>query len=300
MAVSREICTSSDCNSCKPRFGHLPLGQVADEAGEETPVARFHFADRKLHRKGRAVLALADDHAADADDAALAGGQIALQVAVMVFAIGRRHQASLTFCPMRLGRAVAEQPLGRAAEGLDDAALVDDDHRFRHGVENRLQMRFARQRIARHEIGAPAAAVQQFAAPGHADGDDDECGAVDQRGARQRRRLVQHEECRDDAERGRQQAGPEAADAGRNQHRWQKIQKYRVVGHERRKQGARRQGQGDHGRSDAIAPNPAALLGRKNVSSYNGFRHTDPASIRPICDQGASPDASGKPPMEII
>ena len=55
------------------RFGLLPLGQVADEAGEEAPVARAHLADRKLHRKGRAVLALADDDAADADDAPLAG-----------------------------------------------------------------------------------------------------------------------------------------------------------------------------------------------------------------------------------
>ena len=55
------------------RFGLLPLGQVADEAGEETLVAGFHLADRELHRKGRAVLALADHDAADADDAPLAG-----------------------------------------------------------------------------------------------------------------------------------------------------------------------------------------------------------------------------------
>ena len=60
------------------RFGLLPLGQVADEAGEEAPVARFHLADRELHRKGRTVLALADHHAADADDAALAGVEVAL------------------------------------------------------------------------------------------------------------------------------------------------------------------------------------------------------------------------------
>ena len=52
-------------------------------------VAGFHLADRELHRKGRAVLALADHHAADADDAPLAGGQIALQIAVVRLAIGR-------------------------------------------------------------------------------------------------------------------------------------------------------------------------------------------------------------------
>ena len=85
------------------RFGLLPLGQVADKAGEKAPVARFHFADRKLHREGRAVLALADDHAADADDAALAGVHIALHVTVMVFAVRRGHQ-DLDVLSDRLGR----------------------------------------------------------------------------------------------------------------------------------------------------------------------------------------------------
>ena len=33
------------------RFGLLPLGQIADEAGEEPPVAGLHFADGELHRK---------------------------------------------------------------------------------------------------------------------------------------------------------------------------------------------------------------------------------------------------------
>ena len=50
----------------------------------------------------------------------------------------------LTFCPDRLGRRIAEQPLGGAREGLDDARLVDDDHRVGHGVEDRAKMRFAR------------------------------------------------------------------------------------------------------------------------------------------------------------
>jgi hypothetical protein len=38
-----------------------------------------HLADRQLHRKGRAVLALAHHHPADADDAPLAGVEIALR-----------------------------------------------------------------------------------------------------------------------------------------------------------------------------------------------------------------------------
>ena len=97
----------------------------------------------------------------------------------------------LTFLPDRLGGGIAEQPLGRGAERLDDAALVDDDHGVRDGVEDRLQMRLARQRVARHEVRAPAAAVQQFAAPGHADGDDREVGAVDDGGLGQGGRIAE-------------------------------------------------------------------------------------------------------------
>ena len=76
----------------QPRFGFLPLGQIANEASKETAVAHMHFADRELHRESRAVAALADHDAADADDSPLAGPQIATQIAVVIFAIGRRHQ----------------------------------------------------------------------------------------------------------------------------------------------------------------------------------------------------------------
>ena len=47
-----------------------------------------HLADGQLHWKGRAVLALADDEPADADDPPLAGAKIALEIAVMLLAIG--------------------------------------------------------------------------------------------------------------------------------------------------------------------------------------------------------------------
>ena len=47
----------------------------------------------------------------------------------------------LTFWPQTSAGGVAEQPLGRGAEGLDDAALVDHDHRVGHGVEDRAQQR---------------------------------------------------------------------------------------------------------------------------------------------------------------
>ena len=72
----------------QPRFRPLPFGQVTDEAGEETPVGGVHFADRKLHRKGRAVLALANHDTADADDAPFAGPLIAIEISVVILAVG--------------------------------------------------------------------------------------------------------------------------------------------------------------------------------------------------------------------
>ena len=76
----------------QPGLGLLAFGEVADESGEEALVAHMHLADGKLHRKRRAVVALSDDDAADADNAALAGAHIAIEVAVVVVLVRRRHQ----------------------------------------------------------------------------------------------------------------------------------------------------------------------------------------------------------------
>ena len=76
-AVRRETWTSSPCTSCSRRSVGLALGEVADEAGEVAPLAGAHLAHGQLHREGRAVLALAHHHPADADDPPLAGRQVA-------------------------------------------------------------------------------------------------------------------------------------------------------------------------------------------------------------------------------
>ena len=131
----------------KPGLGLLPLGKIADESGEEPGLARSHFADGKFHRERRAVLALAHHHAPDPDDAPLTCAQIACHIGVVIVAIGGGHQ-HLDVLADRLGTAVAKQPLRRGAEGLHHAVLIDDDHRLRHGVENRLQMRLAGSRVA--------------------------------------------------------------------------------------------------------------------------------------------------------
>ena len=148
----------------QPRLGLLPFGQVADEAGEEALIAHVHFADGKLHGKGRAVVALADDDAADADDPPLAGAQIAVEVAVMIVAVRLRHQ-HLDILAHDLRRPIAEQPLRRGAERLHAAALVDDDHGLRDGVEDRLQMRRARFGIVRARRGGNARSPQHLATP---------------------------------------------------------------------------------------------------------------------------------------
>src|SRR5512135_1688902 len=144
------------------RFGLLALGQITDEASEKTPVTGFHLADSQLHWKSRAILALADHNATNANDPALARHPVAFEVTIMTFTVGCRHQ-DFDVLPERLDHAVAEQPLGGAAERLYSAMLVDDDHCFRHGVENRLQMRLARKGVARHCDRALTTAMEQLA-----------------------------------------------------------------------------------------------------------------------------------------
>ena len=100
------------------RLGALPFGEVADEAGEKALVVGAHLADRELHREGRAILALADHHAPDADDAGFVGAQIAREIAVVFVTVGRRHH-DLDVLADHLGRGIAEQALGRRAERLD-------------------------------------------------------------------------------------------------------------------------------------------------------------------------------------
>src|SRR6185437_4174494 len=152
-------------------FRFLSLGQIADKTGKKTIVSGFHLADRELHRKSGSVFPLADDDAADADDPAFAGGLVALQIGVVILTVWRWHQ-DLDVLAQRLGALVSEQPFGGAAERLHDAVFIDDDHRLRNGVKNRLKMGLARERVAGHEGCAPSAPVENFAAPGNANADE--------------------------------------------------------------------------------------------------------------------------------
>ena len=265
------MCTSSDCNSCRRASVCWRSVRSRMKPVKKRCVAGFHLADGKLHRKGRAVLALADDDAADADDAPLAGDLVAIEIAVVAAAVRLRHQHA-DVEPGRLGGADAEQAFGGAAEGLNDAEFVDHDHRVRNGIEDRLQMRLARTRVAGHQVGAAAAAVQQLAAPGHAHADEGERQPVGHEGLDQRF-LGEHEIGGDDAQDGRQQAWTEAADRGRDQNRRHEIEKNRVLRHKRRQQCPHRQRQHHRDRSDSVTQDLAAFGCGRNVSFFNSFRH---------------------------
>src|ERR1043165_942081 len=76
----------------EPLFGALPLGDVADEPGEEPPPTYVSLPDRELERKRAAITSLADDNSSNSDDALLAGGPVAGEIPVMFFVVGRGHQ----------------------------------------------------------------------------------------------------------------------------------------------------------------------------------------------------------------
>ena len=120
----------------------LPFGQIANKAGEISVARESKLADLQLHRKGLAALAQTDDHAPDPDDAALAGAKIAIEIAVMSFAIGWRHQ-DFDVAADHFRVVIAEQPLRRRAEGLDAPFGIDDHDRIRNSVEDRTETQLA-------------------------------------------------------------------------------------------------------------------------------------------------------------
>src|SRR6266568_5471069 len=125
----------------------LPLGEIADESGEDAFSFDARFADCELDRKIRSVLAPASDHAPDADDPLLACPQVALEIPVVLIAIRNRHQDA-DVPTDELGLAVAKEPLGRRIEGSDAATLVDNDEGVGRRIDDRAQARLARSQLA--------------------------------------------------------------------------------------------------------------------------------------------------------
>jgi hypothetical protein len=77
-----------------PGAGARPAGARSDpdEARKDPPLPDPGLADRKLDRKGIAVAVAGGRHPADADDLALSGRAIIVEIEIVPLAIGRGHQ----------------------------------------------------------------------------------------------------------------------------------------------------------------------------------------------------------------
>ena len=235
----------------KPCLGLLPLRKVADESGEEALIARAHFSHGEFHRKSRAVLALADHEPPDPDDSPLSGSEVALEVAIVILPVGSRHQA-LDVRADDFRRGKAEQPLGCGAEGLDDPALIDHDHRVGHGIEDRGEVSRARMGVVRAGCRLNTVALELLSAPGNACSDQDECNGVDDFGNRKVRKGRDHEEAEDGAEGGGQQARSQPAETGSDQNRGDEEQIRRIPLHDRGQRHPCNEGDGHCERSHPV------------------------------------------------
>ena len=103
----------------QPGFRLLAFGEVADKSREEPLIAGMHFADGKLHRKGRAVLALANHNAPDAD---------ADDIVTSVMSILDNPEWADLFTPSSLAEApIAAVVGGRVVAGTIDRLVIEAD-----------------------------------------------------------------------------------------------------------------------------------------------------------------------------
>jgi hypothetical protein len=241
----------------QPAFGLLPFAEVADEAGEVALVPRPHLADRELHGKGRAVLALADHDAADPDDPSLPGGHVAVEVGVVLGSVRVRHQRA-DVAADHLRRGPAELPFRCAGEGLHDPALVDDDHGVRHGVQDRLQVGFARLQVADDPADGLGMAQQPFAEQARRHGDRYEHGGADRHVRIPQVPEPDDEHARDEGEATGEHRGSQSADGGARDEGGHEEQEDRIVLEDRSQQDMQQHAHGRGGDRDAVADRRAA------------------------------------------
>ena len=115
-----------------------PARQVVQHARELALAADVHLANRQVDGEERAIAAAAGHLATDANDLGVAGVEVALEIAIVLFVMWRGHQQA-DIAAHDLGLRVAEQLFGTAVERLDAAARVDHDDavggRVQDGVE---------------------------------------------------------------------------------------------------------------------------------------------------------------------
>ncbi len=108
--------------------------KVMDDPGEVTLAVNLILADRKVHGKGRAILAPACHFPADADNLALAGVAVLADIAVVLAPVRLGHEY-LDILPNQLCSRVAEQLFRGWVYALDEAHLINRDD----GIDGRLQ-----------------------------------------------------------------------------------------------------------------------------------------------------------------
>ncbi len=270
----------------EPRLGLLALGKVAYETGKEALVAGFHLADVELDGKRRAVPAFADDNPADADNSPLARPDVALQVAVVTLPIRRRHQHFHVFSENLVG-AIAEQPLRRRAERLHSAAVVNDDHGIRDGVENRFDMGFPGERLLGACRRRKTRTTQQIAAPRRAAADQREYESIDNVGAHQCAIIGDEKQADQQAKNSGEGARAPSAEGRRDQNRRNEEQVRRGSFEHRLQCDANDQRQRNRKERNTILFNAAARSrdgqrhpGGVRTWTRNGFSHYTTADRR--------------------
>ena len=116
---------------------HAPA-EIVKDARKRRLAVDLHLADGQMKRKRAAVLAPPTHFAAGSDDARDTGFEVVGEVPVVLLAVGAGHQ-DLDVLAQHFGGAIAEQPLGRWVERLDEPLGVDDDDAVHGGVEDRLE-----------------------------------------------------------------------------------------------------------------------------------------------------------------
>ena len=126
------------------RFVALPVGDVAQVAGERRRAGKPDPRDRQLDRELRPVLVHAGQLEPLVEDHGVLGLEEAREAPAMLGAQRLRHDQVGHVAADRLVRAPAERRLGRVVPVDDAPALIHRDHGVERGLEHRAEPRLAR------------------------------------------------------------------------------------------------------------------------------------------------------------
>ena len=119
-------------------FVGLSVTQIPDISGEIFLLGDFDFTHGKFDRKCVAIPSACGRDTARTDHALFAGFQIMADIPGVRFTIWRWHQHA-DILAQQLFLAKSEHLFGTLAERSDRTALIDQDHRVRDHVDERVQ-----------------------------------------------------------------------------------------------------------------------------------------------------------------